>query len=299
MDPEHLVIIGSGCAGLTAAIYGARAELSPLIIEGTQAGGQLITTPCVENFPGFPEGINGFELMANMRTQAEKFGARFLSATVERINLKQKELDLGDRSIWAKAIIIATGASPRMLSIPGEREFFSGKGVSVCATCDGAFYKHKEVAVIGGGDSACEEAHFLTRFCSKVYIVHRRDRLRASKILAQRVRAHPKIEILWNSIPIEICGKQHVTHLRIKTLDQERDVPCEGVFLAIGHIPNTQIFEGQIERDEKGYILGKGVYTAVPGIFVAGDCCDPAYRQAITASGMGAAAAIAAERYGL
>ncbi|MDR1434836.1 MAG: thioredoxin-disulfide reductase [Puniceicoccales bacterium] len=298
MDSVNLVIIGSGCAGLTAAIYAARANLSPVIVAGTQSGGQLVTTSNVENFPGFPEGINGFELMENMRTQAERFGAQFLSSAVERSDLSEKKLYLDDQKKFkAKTIIIATGASPRLLNIPGEREFFGGKGVSVCATCDGIFFKNREVVVIGGGDSACEEAHFLARFCSKVYIIHRRGQLRASKIMADRALAHPKIEILWNTIPLEICGEKKVTHIRIKEGERERDLPCSGVFLAIGHIPNTQVFEGQIERDREGYILSDGAYSSIPGIFVAGDCCDPVYRQAITAAGMGAAAGISAERY--
>jgi thioredoxin reductase (NADPH) len=294
---ENLVIVGSGCAGLTAAIYGARANLSPLVIEGIQPGGQLTTTSHVENFPGFPKGIGGFELMSNMRLQAEQFGTRFLSATVERANLRRKELFCGDVSIRGKAIIIATGASPRLLNIPGEREFFGGKGVSVCATCDGIFFKDREVAVIGGGDSACEEAIFLTHFCSKVYLIHRRDQLRASKIMADRLRANPKIEILWNSVLREICGREKVTSLRLTTEKREWELPCNAVFLAIGHSPNTQIFEGQVECDGEGYIKGEGVRTSLDGIFVAGDCCDCHYRQAITASAMGAMAAITAERY--
>jgi thioredoxin reductase (NADPH) len=184
-----------------------------------------------------------------------------------------------------------------MLHIPGEEEFFGGKGVSTCATCDGAFYKNKEVAVIGGGDSACEEAHFLTRFCAKVYLIHRRDRLRASKIMADRVLSNPKIEVLWNTIPLKFCGEKKVTSIRLKTQNSERDLPCDGVFLAIGHQPNTKIFEEQIECDPDGYILADGIGTKIPGVFVAGDCCDRRYRQAITAAGMGAAAAIAAERH--
>jgi thioredoxin reductase (NADPH) len=297
MEFENLVIIGSGCAGLTAAIYAARANLNPLVIEGSQPGGQLIRTTGIENFPGFPEGINGFDLMNSMRTQAEKMGARFRSGMIEHIDLAKKvTICEGDR-IESRAIIIATGASPRMLAIPGEEEFFGGKGVSTCATCDGAFYKNKTVSVIGGGDSACEEAHFLTRFCAKVYLIYRRDQLRASKIMADRVLSNPKVEMLWNTIPLKICGEKKVTHLRIQTGDEERDLSCDGVFLAIGHIPNTKIFMDQIECDSEGYIFTEGVSTKIPGIFVAGDCCDRRYRQAITAAGMGAAAAITAERY--
>jgi thioredoxin reductase (NADPH) len=297
MGFENLVIIGSGCAGLTAAIYAARANLSPLVIEGDQPGGQLIRTTSIENFPGFPEGINGFELMDNMRMQAEKLGTRFLPEAVDRIDLEKKIIICGDDQIESHVVIIATGASPRMLNIPGEEEFFGGKGVSTCATCDGAFYKNKTVVVIGGGDSACEEAHFLTRFCAKVYLIHRRDQLRASKIMADRVLSNPKVEMLWNTIPLEICGEKKVTHLRIKMGEEEQDLSCDGVFLAIGHIPNTKIFAGQIECDSEGYILTDDVNTKIPGVFAAGDCCDRHYRQAITAAGMGAAAAIRAERY--
>ncbi|MDR2372255.1 MAG: thioredoxin-disulfide reductase [Puniceicoccales bacterium] len=297
MGFENLVIIGSGCAGLTAAIYAARADLSPLVIEGDQPGGQLIRTTNIENFPGFPEGINGFDLVSNMRIQAEKMGARFRSGVVERIDLAKKIVICEGDRIESKAIIIATGASPRMLNIPGEEEFFGGKGVSTCATCDGTFYKNKTVAVIGGGDSACEEVIFLTRFCAKVYLIHRRDQLRASKIIADRVLSNPKVEMLWNTIPLKICGEKKVTHLRIKTDNEERDLSCDGVFLAIGHVPNTKIFVNQIECDSEGYILTDCVNTQIPGVFVAGDCCDRHYRQAITAAGMGAAAAIRAERY--
>jgi thioredoxin reductase (NADPH) len=294
---ENLVIMGSGCAGMSAAIYAARANLEPLVIEGNQPGGQLVTTANVENFPGFPEGIGGFELMGNMRVQAEKFGARFRSGVAESVDLKKKIIGCEGESIESRAVIIATGASPRLLHIPGEKEFFGGHGLSTCATCDGAFYKNKPVVVIGGGDSACEDALFLTRFCSKIYIVHRRDQFRASKIMADRVSSHPKIEVLWNTVPVEICGEKKVTHLRLRTQNVERDLSCDGIFLAIGHIPNTAIFEGQIERDSEGYIIGEGAHAKLPGIFVAGDCCDWRYRQAITAAGSGAAAAISAERY--
>lgn len=293
---ENLVIIGSGCAGLTAAIYSARASLNPLVIEGNMPGGQLTTTSEVENFPGFSEGINGFDLMASMRTQAEKFGARFLPIALDRVDLKNKVLFSADERIEARAIIIATGASPRMLNIPGEREFFGGKGVSVCATCDGAFYRNKEVVVIGGGDSACEEAQFLTHFCSKVKIIHRRNQFRASKIMAERVLANPKIEVCWDTVPLEICGDKKVTHIRVNTPKGEQSIDCAGVFLAIGHVPNTELFKGQIELDDAGYIVHRGV-TELHGVFSAGDCCDRHYRQAITSAGMGAMAAIEAERY--
>ncbi|MDR1303510.1 MAG: thioredoxin-disulfide reductase [Puniceicoccales bacterium] len=297
MELENLVILGSGCAGLAAAIYAARARLDPLVIEGDRPGGQLIETAEIENFPGFPDGIGGFELTSNMRQQAEKFGIRVRSGVAERVDLKEKMMTCGGASIGTRAMIIATGASARRLNIPGEKEFFGGGGVSTCATCDGAFYKNKTVFVIGGGDSACEEALFLTRFCEKIYVIHRRDRLRASKIMADRVLSHPKIEVLWDTIPVAICGEKKVTHVRLSTQNTEWDLPCSGVFLAIGHVPNTAIFEGQLERDAEGYIIAEGVHTKFPGVFVAGDCADRHYRQAITAAGSGAAAAISAERY--
>ncbi|MDE6576122.1 MAG: thioredoxin-disulfide reductase [Opitutales bacterium] len=293
---EQLVIIGSGCAGLTAAIYAARANLAPLVIEGNQPLGQLSTTSEIENFPGFPEGINGYELMERLRQQAERFGTHFLSAHVDRAELREKCLYCGDQKIQYRATIIATGAEPRMLNIRGGRECFGGKGVSVCATCDGAFFKNREVVVIGGGDSACEEANFLTHFCSKVTIIHRRDQFRASKIMAERVLNSPKIEVLWNTVPLKICGDQKVTHVRVRSGDREQDLQCSGVFLAIGHIPNTTIFKDQLSLDANGYFTSIGA-TEIPGVFTAGDCCDAHYRQAITAAGMGAAAAILAERF--
>ncbi len=307
MSLENVIIIGTGCAGLTAAIYTARANLKPLVLEGKQPGGQLTTTSEVENFPGFPEGVDGFELTHRMRQQAERFGARFESSQIEGVDFQHtvKKLFAGDRVYEAQAIIIATGASPRFLGVKGEQEFYGGKGVTTCATCDGAFYKDQVVAVIGGGDSACEEALFLTRFCSKVYLVHRRDVLRASPIMADRALKHPKIQPVWNVAVEEIIGSpEHgVEGLRLTSLKEgtaSQTLACKGVFIAIGHIPNTHAFKGSLKLDEQGYIVPQGhseVQTGVEGVFVAGDCSDHIYRQAITAAGMGCKAAIECERW--
>ena len=303
---ENLIILGSGCAGLTAAIYAARAHLDPLILEGVQPGGQLTTTSEVENFPGFPEGVDGFELTDRMRKQAEKFGARFAFAEVKKANLAEGHnvLDCGAESYECKTLIIATGASPRLLGVPGEKEMYGGKGVSTCATCDGAFYRGKEVVVVGGGDSACEEAHFLTRFATKVTLVHRRDELRASPIMVKRVTEHPKIVLAWNAVPEAILadekGKVRAVTLRDVRDSSKRELACQGVFIAIGHVPNTKPFVGALDLDKAGYFVtqpGSQVKTKVPGVFVAGDCADPHYRQAITAAGMGCQAAIEAERF--
>ncbi len=307
MSIENVIILGTGCAGLTAAIYTARANLKPLVIEGKQPGGQLTTTSEVENFPGFPEGVDGFELTHRMRQQAERFGARFVSSQIERVDFQGpvKKLFSATASYEAHAVIIATGASPRFLGVKGEQEFYGGKGVTTCATCDGAFYKGQDVAVIGGGDSACEEALFLTRFCSKVYLVHRRDTLRASPIMADRVLKHPKIQPVWNVAVEEIFGSaQHgVEGLRLTALKEgtaSQTLPCKGVFIAIGHIPNTQAFKDSLSLDDQGYVLPaypSEVKTALEGVFVAGDCSDHTYRQAITAAGMGCKAAIECERW--
>ncbi len=303
---ENVVIIGTGCAGLTAAIYTARANLNPLVLEGSQPGGQLTTTSEVENFPGFPEGVDGFMLMDNLRKQASKFGTRFQQALVTEVDFTSspRKLISGDKTILAHSVIIATGASPRMTGIPGEKELFGGKGVTTCATCDGAFYRNMDVAVIGGGDSAAEEALFLTRFCSKVYLVHRRDELRASKIMADRVLAHEKIEMVWDSVPVAVEGVDDdaVSGLRIRNVktDAESVLPIKGLFVAIGHIPNTGPFAPPLETDENGYFKpadGSQVQTNIPGVYVAGDCADHVYRQAITAAGMGCQAAIEAERW--
>lgn len=303
---ENVVIVGTGCAGLTAAIYTGRANLNPLVLEGTLPGGQLTTTSEVENFPGFPEGVDGFMLMDNLRKQASKFGARFEQARVDSVDftVHPRKLVCGARVILAKSVIIATGASPRMTGVPGEKELYGGKGVTTCATCDGAFYRKMDVAVIGGGDSAAEEALFLTRFASKVYLVHRRDSLRASKIMADRAVAHPKIECVWNSVPVAVEGVEAggVSGLRIKDVNTgaERVLPLKGVFVAIGHVPNTGPFAPALDVDEGGYfkpLAGSQVKTKVPGVYVAGDCADHVFRQAITAAGMGCQAAIEAERW--
>jgi thioredoxin reductase (NADPH) len=303
---ENIVIIGTGCAGLTAAIYAGRSNLNPLVLEGPLPGGQLTTTSEVENFPGFPHGVDGFQLTQNMREQATRFGTRFEQALVTSVdfNVFPRKLVLGDRVILAKAVIIATGASPRMTGIPGEKDLYGGKGVTTCATCDGAFYRKMEVAVLGGGDSAAEEALFLTRFASKVYLVHRRDSLRASKIMADRAVAHEKIQMVWDTVPVEVLGVPEgaVSGLKVKNVKTgiESVLPVKGIFVAIGHIPNTGPFAPAITVDEGGYFkpaAGSQVRTNVEGVYVAGDCSDHLYRQAITAAGMGCQAAIEAERW--
>jgi len=303
---ENVVIVGTGCAGLTAAIYAARSNLNPLVLEGAQPGGQLTTTSEVENFPGFPEGVDGYQLMENLRTQAAKFGTRFEQTLVHSVDFSvmPRRLICADRTVLARAVIIATGASPRMTGVPGERELFGGKGVTTCATCDGAFYRDCHVAVIGGGDSAAEEALFLTRFASKVYLVHRRDALRASKIMADRAVAHPKIQPVWDSVPVEVVGVHdgRVSGLKVKNVKSgaESLLAVKGIFVAIGHQPNTGPFAEALDVDENGYfqpVAGSQVKTKVPGVYVAGDCADHIFRQAITAAGMGCQAAIEAERW--
>jgi thioredoxin reductase (NADPH) len=302
---EKVVIIGSGCAGLTAALYAARANLRPLVITGRQPGGLLTTTSVVENFPGFPEGVDGYELMQRMQKQAERFGARVQSGVVEAVDFSREPYSLtvdGER-IESETIIIASGASHRHLGLESE-VLLETKGVTYCATCDGALpmFRRQPVVVVGGGDSACEEATYLTRFASKVYLVHRRDRLRASKIMAERTLAHATIQPVWDSVVTEVLDvkQDKVTGVRLKNLktSAESVLSCAGVFVAIGHIPNTQVFKGLLNLDEHGYIIPKhGVVTNIPGVFVAGDCADRVYRQAVTAAGMGCAAAIEAERY--
>lgn len=303
---ENIIILGTGCAGLTAAIYAARANLNPLVLEGNQPGGQLTTTSEVENFPGFPEGVDGFGLVDQMRQQALRFGTRFESDLIEHVKLSpsSKKLFSANKEYEAHAVIIATGASPRLLGIPGEKTFYGGKGVTTCATCDGAFYRNMDVVVVGGGDSACEEALFLTRFCSKVTLVHRREQLRASQIMAKRVESHEKIEIVWDAIVEEIIGSENEgvgsIKVRLTKTEKMQEIACKGVFIAIGHVPNTKPFKGVLTLDEAGYLLtekGSMVRTEIPGVYVAGDCSDHIYRQAITAAGMGCQAAIEAERW--
>jgi thioredoxin reductase (NADPH) len=299
--PEKVLIIGSGPAGITAAIYAARADLDPLMIEGFQRGGQLMLTTDVENYPGFPDGIMGPELMEQFRKQAERFGTRIISSDVTRVDFSSRPFKVWvDEDLYeSDSIIISTGASARWLDVPGE-EKLRGYGVSACATCDGFFFRDKEIAVVGGGDSAMEEALFLTKFASKVTIIHRRDEFRASKIMANRALEHPKIEVIWNTVVEEILGDTGVTGLRLRdrVKDSVSELSVEGVFMAIGHDPNTAVFAGQVETDEAGYILtGDNSVTSVDGVFAAGDVVDKVYRQAITAAGMGCRAAIDAERW--
>jgi len=304
MFMEKLVIIGSGPAGLTAAVYAARANLQPLLIAGNMPGGLLTQTSEVENFPGFPEGINGFELMMNMQTQAEKFGARIEIATVSEIKLTDGgihsiTLDSGE-IIQTQALIAATGAAPRWLGLESE-ERLKNCGVSACATCDGAFFADMTVAVAGGGDSAMEEALFLTKFASEVLVIHRRSELRASKIMAERAMNHPKIKFIWNSQIVEVLGENEVTGLKVRdnASGNESIVECQGLFVALGHMPNTAIFKGQLDMDESGFLQLQGAtsLTNLAGVFAAGDCADRRYRQAITAAAAGCRAAIDAERY--
>ena len=302
-ETEQVVIIGSGCAGLTAALYSARAQLAPVVLTGAMPGGLLTTTSIVENYPGFPEGIDGTELMINMQQQAERFGAKVkFGSTVEAVDLSERpfKLTVDGEPMLAQTLIIASGAGHRHLGLDSEARL-DKKGVTYCATCDGALpmFRDQPLVVVGGGDSACEEATFLTRFASKVYLVHRRDELRASKIMAERTLENDKIEMVWDSEVEEILGEDKVSGVRLRNnkTDAEQTVECAGVFVAIGHVPNTQIFKGQLEMDDAGYITrAEGAQTSVPGAFVAGDCSDKVYRQAVTAAGMGCAAAIEAER---
>lgn len=300
-DPRKVVIIGSGPAGLTAAVYAARGNLQPLAIEGIEAGGQLMLTTEVENYPGFVDGIMGPELMESMRKQAARFGTEYITDDVAKVDFSKQPFEITTRSDThlAHSVIISTGASAKMLGVPGERELL-GHGVSTCATCDGFFFRDKELLIVGGGDSAMEEAIFLTKFASKVTVVHRRDSLRASKIMQERALENPKIEFVWDSVIEEIFGNGKVEGARVRNLksDTLAEVATDGVFVAIGHVPNTGLFEGQLDLIG-GYIQTNDgtTQTSVPGVFAAGDVVDFRYRQAITAAGMGCMAAIDAERY--
>ena len=300
---EDVIIIGTGCAGYTAAIYTARANLKPLMLSGTQPGGQLTTTTEVENFPGHPDGIMGPDLMMRMQTQAEKFGSRIAYEMVESVTRRDDgtfAVKTGSATHEAKTVIVATGAAPRHLGLPNEKSLI-GRGLTSCATCDGAFYPDVPVAVIGGGDSACEEAGFLTRFASKVYLVHRRDELRASKIMADRALNNPKIEMLWNTEVVDILGENKVQALALKNTVtgelSQRDFT--GLFVAIGHIPRSELLIGQIDCDNEGYVKveGRSTRTNLPGVFACGDLVDHTYRQAITAAGSGCQAALDAEKF--
>ncbi len=298
---EKVTIIGSGPAGLTAAIYAARASLEPLMIEGMEAGGQLMLTTDVENYPGFPDGVMGPEMMELFRKQAERFGTRILRSDVSKVDFSRHPFKIwvGDEVHETEAIIVATGASARWLDVPGE-EKLRGHGVSACATCDGFFFRDSEIVVVGGGDSAMEEALFLTKFASKVTIIHRRDEFRASKIMVDRVLSHDKIEIRWNSVVEEVLGDDAVTGVLLRNVltDETEEFAVEGAFIAIGHTPNTSVFDGQLSLNENGYLETFGnTSTSVAGIFGAGDVVDFTYRQAVTAAGMGCQAALDAERW--
>jgi thioredoxin reductase (NADPH) len=298
-----VLIVGAGPAGLTAALYTARANLHPIVLEGAEAGGQLMLTTEVENYPGFPAGILGPELMGKMREQAQRFGAEFVTADATKVDLAGPPFRawVEDVEYTGKALIVSTGAKAKMLGLPGERQYL-GRGVSTCATCDGFFFRGRELAVVGGGDSALEEATFLTRFATKVTVVHRRDRLRASKVMQDRANANSKIEFAWNSVVEDVLGEQTVHGVRLRNLQDgsETVLPVSGVFVAIGHTPNTELFADQLELDEAGYIVTPrppSTATNVDGVFASGDVVDHTYRQAVTAAGTGCAAAIDAERW--
>jgi thioredoxin reductase (NADPH) len=300
---RNVVIVGSGCAGLTAAIYAARANLKPLVIRGLEAGGQLILTTLVENFPGFPKGVQGPELIERMQNQATEFGAEFMEGHVSGADLSRRPfvIDLGSETVEARTLIIASGASAKMLGLESERKLL-GHGVSTCATCDGYFYRGKEVVVVGGGDTAAEEAMFLTRYATQVSIIHRRDQLRASKIMQDRLYRNPKIKFIWDSLVADVLDvdRGEVTGIKLKNTKTggETIKSCDGVFMGIGHSPNTSLFRGQLEMNEVGYLITRdGSKTNVPGVFAAGDVQDHIYRQAITAAGSGCMAAMDAERF--
>lgn len=303
MSVENVIIIGSGPAGYTAAIYSARANLNPLCIEGYQSGGLLMLTSDVENYPGFPKGIQGPELMGQFRAQAERFGTRFIQKNATRVDFSSRpfKVYIENEVYQANSIIISTGAATKWIGIESEQRLL-GKGVSSCATCDGAFFKGAKLVVVGGGDSAMEEATFLTRFASHVTVVHRRDSLRASKIMQDRAMNNPKISFIWNSEVLEVLGTDGVTGARLRdvTTGKTQDIPCEGFFVAIGHEPNTSFLKGHVELDPKGYVILKNrptTVTSVPGVFASGDVQDTVYRQAITAAASGCQSAIDVERY--
>ncbi len=303
METRDTVVLGSGCAGLAAAIYAARANLKPLVLDGHEPGGQLSLTTLVENFPGFPDGVQGPELTENMRQQAQRFGAEYRTGVVSKVDLRSRPfiLHIGSEQLRSRTLIIATGASARWLGLPSEQALI-GHGVSSCATCDGFFFSGKEICVIGGGDSAMEEALFLTRFATKVTIIHRRDEFRASKIMYERAKAHPKITFITNTVVDEVydTDKQEVTGLKLRNVKSGHThvYPTSAMFLGIGHIPNTKAFKGQLDMDEEGYLKTRDyVFTGVPGVFACGDVQDRRYRQAISAAGTGCMAAMEAEKF--
>lgn len=301
VEHRQVMILGGGPAGFTAALYAARADLKPLLVTGMTLYGQASQTHCIENYPGFPEGVAGNELGERLDEQAKRFGAEIIYDLVQCVDLQQRpfKVCLGGGNYTADSLIISMGADARKLGIPGEREF-TGRGVSYCATCDGAFYKDKNIHMVGGGDSALEESLFLSRFARSITIIHRRDQLRAGAILEKRARENPKIHFLWNTVVNEVIGENTITHLRIEDLKtgQEQTVPTDGLFVSIGHIPNTGVLEGQVKLTEHGTIeIDEHMETSVKGVFAAGEIADPLYRQVVTSAGMGAAAAISATKY--